>query len=66
MTNEQIQALKAACKPFTGRFFIVQTHSDNINLFHFDTLHQTAQHPAAMFKIIIAELWPVVGFGVNE
>ena len=61
---------KAACKPFTGRFYHVSnTFKNHTTLFYFYALyalHQAAQHAAAMFKIIIAELWPVVGFGVNE
>ena len=61
---------KAACKPFTGRFFHASnTLKNHTTLFYFYALyalHQAAQHAAAMFKIIIAEVWPVVGFGVNE
>ena len=53
----------------TGRFYHRQnTFRNNTNLLHFYiyALHHAAQHPIAMFKIIIAEFRPVLGFGVGK
>ena len=45
-------------------FIIVKPRSEILQTyFTLHALHQTAQHLAAMLKIIIAKVWPVLDFG---
>ncbi len=47
-------------------FIIVKTHLEiRQTYFTPHTLLHIAQHPTEMLKIIIAKVWPELGFGVN-